>query len=32
MTPEEIAMAWLEETLPALKMPLTLDAWLGKNV
>lgn len=23
------ALAWLEEMLPALKMPLTSDAWLG---
>lgn len=23
----KLALAWLEETLPALKMPLTSDAW-----
>ncbi|HXU94294.1 MAG TPA: methyltransferase domain-containing protein [Gallionella sp.] len=26
---EKLALAWLEETLPTLKMPLTSDAWLG---
>lgn len=26
---EKLALAWLEETLPALKGPLTSDAWLG---
>lgn len=25
---EKLALAWLEETLPALKRPLTSDAWL----
>jgi ubiquinone/menaquinone biosynthesis C-methylase UbiE len=29
---EKLALAWLEETLPALKMPLTSDAWLGLGV
>ena len=29
---EKIALAWLEETLPALKGPLTSDAWLGVGV
>ena len=26
---EALALAWLEETLPTLKGPLTSDAWLG---
>jgi len=26
---EKLALAWLEETLPTLKRPLTSDAWLG---
>lgn len=26
---EKIALAWLQETVPTLKMPLTSDAWLG---
>lgn len=26
---EKLALAWLEETLPTLKGPLTSDAWLG---
>jgi len=29
---EKLALAWLEETLPTLKMPLTSDAWLGMGV
>ncbi|BBE51410.1 Methyltransferase type 11 [Ferriphaselus amnicola] len=29
---EKLALAWLEETLPALKEPLTSDAWLGVGV
>ncbi len=29
---EKLALAWLEETLPALKGPLTSDAWLGIGV
>ncbi len=29
---EKVALAWLEETLPTLKMPLTSDAWLGVGV
>ncbi len=29
---EKVALAWLEETLPALKGPLTSDAWLGLGV
>jgi hypothetical protein len=29
---EKLALAWLEETLPALKGPLTSDAWLGVKV
>ena len=29
---EKLALAWLEETLPTLKMPLTSDAWLGVGV
>lgn len=29
---EKLALAWLEETLPALKGPLTSDAWLGVGV
>ncbi len=29
---EKLALAWLEETLPALKRPLTSDAWLGVGV
>ncbi|MGC2166681.1 MAG: hypothetical protein WA632_11795 [Gallionella sp.] len=26
---EKLALAWLEETLPTLKGPLTSGAWLG---
>lgn len=26
---EKLALAWLEETLPTLQLPLTSDAWLG---
>jgi hypothetical protein len=29
---EKLALAWLEETLPTLNMPLTSDAWLGVGV
>lgn len=29
---EKLALAWLEETLPTLKRPLTSDAWLGVEV
>lgn len=29
---KKLALAWLQETLPALKGPLTLDAWLGGGV
>jgi ubiquinone/menaquinone biosynthesis C-methylase UbiE len=29
---EKLALAWLEETLPTLKGPLTSDAWLGVGV
>ena len=29
---EKLALAWLKETLPTLKMPLTSDAWLGVGV
>lgn len=29
---EKLALAWLEETLPKLKGPLTSDAWLGVGV
>lgn len=29
---EKLALAWLEETLPTLPMPLTSDAWLGTDV
>jgi hypothetical protein len=29
---EKLALAWLEETLPTLKRPLTSDAWLGVGV
>jgi ubiquinone/menaquinone biosynthesis C-methylase UbiE len=29
---EKLALAWLEETLPTLPMPLTSDAWLGVGV
>ncbi len=29
---EKVALAWLEETLPTLKGPLTSDAWLGVGV
>lgn len=29
---EKLALAWLEETLPTQKMPLTSDAWLGMGV
>jgi len=29
---EKLALAWLEETLPTLKKPLTSDAWLGVGV
>ncbi len=29
---EKLALAWLGETLPALKGPLTSDAWLGGGV
>ncbi len=29
---EKLALAWLEETLPVLKEPLTSDAWLGVGV
>jgi ubiquinone/menaquinone biosynthesis C-methylase UbiE len=29
---EKLALAWLEETLPARKGPLTSDAWLGVGV
>ena len=29
---EKLALAWLEETLPALKGPLTSDAWLGVGI
>jgi hypothetical protein len=29
---EKLALAWLEETLPALKQPLTSDAGLGMAV
>ncbi|WP_283743328.1 hypothetical protein [Sideroxydans sp. CL21] len=29
---EKLALAWLEETLPTLKRPLTSDAWLGMGV
>jgi len=29
---EKLAPAWLEETLPTLKRPLTSDAWLGVGV
>ena len=29
---EKLALAWLEKTLPALKGPLTSDAWLGVGV
>jgi hypothetical protein len=28
---EKLALAWLEETVPTLKEPLTSDAWLGGN-
>ena len=28
---EKLALASLEETLPALKRPLSSDAWLGEN-
>lgn len=28
----KLALAWLEETLPTLPMPLTSDAWLGVGV
>lgn len=26
-----LALSWLEETLPTLKISLTSDAWLGMN-
>ena len=26
---EKLALAWLDDTLPTLKRPLTSDAWLG---
>jgi len=29
---EKLALAWLEETLPTLKRPLTSNAWLGVGV
>jgi hypothetical protein len=29
---EKLALAWLEETLPTLKGPLTSDAWLGVGI
>lgn len=29
---EKLALAWPEETLPTLKRPLTLDAWLGLGI
>ncbi len=29
---EKLALAWLVETLPTLKEPLTSDAWLGLGV
>lgn len=29
---EKLALAWLEETLPTLKRPLTSDAWLGVGI
>lgn len=29
---EKVALVRLEETLPTLKKPLTLDAWLGVGV
>ena len=29
---EKLALAWLEVTLPALKGPLTSDAWLGVGI
>ncbi len=29
---EKLALAWLKETLPTLKGPLTSDAWLGVGV
>ena len=29
---EKLVLAWLEETLPTLKKPLTSDAWLGMGV
>lgn len=29
---EKLALAWLEETLPTLPMPLTSDAWLGVGI
>jgi SAM-dependent methyltransferase len=29
---EKLALAWLEETLPTLKRPLTSDAWLGLGI
>ncbi len=29
---EMVALGWLEETLPTLKMPLTSDAWLGVGI
>ncbi|MBU0621666.1 MAG: hypothetical protein KJ795_07450 [Gammaproteobacteria bacterium] len=29
---EKLVLAWLEETLPALKGPLTSDAGLGAGV
>lgn len=28
---EKLALAWLEETLPALKGALTSDAWVGQG-
>ncbi len=29
---EKLALAWLKETLPTLRMPLTSDAWLGVGI
>ncbi|MBI3480797.1 MAG: hypothetical protein HY016_10655 [Nitrosomonadales bacterium] len=29
---EKLALAWLGETLPTLKRPLTSDAWLAVGV
>ena len=29
---EKLALAWLDETLPAMKGALTSDAWLGLGV